>query len=192
MFNKNSSIITTKKWLQNVTCSLGVVGISTLIGFPIVAQVYPPIYLFQPLASTNYPYRDGNNNLVDSIEEETHFANLASELKEAGLTETLRSEQYTVLAPTDEAFDALPDDVFDKFSQPENRLKVLQYHLVSGEVSEADLAAGEIETIAGSEVSVSSENGVVMLNDAKAKHPSITATNGVIIEIDRVLLPPDF
>ena len=192
MFKKNLSIITMKKWLQNVTCSLGVVGISTLIGFPIVAQVYPPLYLFQPLASNNYPYRDGNSNLVDTIEEETNFANLASELKEAGLTETLSSEQYTIFAPTDDAFDALPDDVFDKFSQPENRLKVLQYHLVSGLVSEDDLAAGEIQTSTGSKISVSSENGFVMLNDAKAKHPSITATNGVIIEIDRVLLPPDF
>ena len=82
--------------------------------------------------------------------------------------------------------------MFDKFSQPENRLKVLRYHLVSGVVGEEDLAVGEIKTVAGSEISVSSENGVVMLNDAKAKHTSMTATNGVIIEIDRVLLPPDF
>lgn len=192
MFNQNSSNITSKKWLKNVAGSLGVAGIITLIGFPIVAQVYPPLYLFQPFASNNYPYRDGNSNLLKTIEQETNFANLASELKEAGLTETLSAKKYTIFAPTDDAFNALPDDVFDKFSQPENRLKVLQYHLVSGVVSEDDLAAGEIKTIGGSEISVSNENGVVMLNDAKAKHPSIAATNGVIIEIDRVLLPPDF
>ena len=192
MFQKKLQGLNIKKWQRNLTYGLAITGISTLVGLPIVAQVYPPLSLFQPLTDRNYPYRNGNSNLVDTLEEEANFVNLAAELKEAGLTDTLSFGEYTVFAPTDVAFDNLPEDVFDKFSQPENRLKVLQYHLVSGVVSKNDLAQGKIDTVAGSKISVNSSNDVVMLNDAQAKHPSIAATNGVIIEIDRVLLPPDF
>ena len=192
MFQKKLQGLNIKKWQRNLTYGLAITGISTLVRLPIVAQVYPPLYLFQPFASSNYPYRDSNSNLVDTLEGEANFETLADELEKAGLTDTLSSEEYTVFAPTVAAFDALPEDVFDKFSQPENRLKVLQYHLVSGIVSESDFNRGEIDTVAGSTISVKGSNDVVMLNDAEAKHPSIEASNGVIIEIDRVLLPPDF
>ena len=101
-------------------------------------------------------------------------------------------EQFiTLLAFTDEAFDALPDDIYDKFT--ENRKKVLRYHLISRKVTQEDLDRGKIVTIdEGNEIKIFPPNGSVKLNNAKAKFPSMSAINGVIIEIDQVLLPPDF
>ena len=177
---------------------MGWAGIITLISLPMLAQEYPPYTLFQPYADPNYPYRDQEGNLVDTLNEESNFVNLVAELEEAGLTETLKQRKFTtILAPTDTAFEALPDDVFAKFSEPENRIKVLQYHLISGKIPKEDLdnldkEEIEIKTEAGNSVIIAYKNGVVTLNDANAKYPSIKASNGVIIEIDKVLLPPDF
>lgn len=193
MLKKNLQITTKQVKLKTLTCSLGFAGISLLIGLPILAQgFYPPLYLFQPQAGSNYPYRASNGNLLNTLEQESNFANLVAELEEAGLTETLQGEQFTVLAPTDAAFDALPDEVFDKLSEPGNLNRVLEYHLVAGEVSQEDIAKGEIQTVEGSIVNIDDGNDYISLNEAKASKPPIKATNGVIIEIDKVLLPPGF
>ena len=180
-------------WLKESISIISVAGISTLIGLPVLSQTYyPPMVFFQPLAYPNYPQRNEKGDLIESLESSTNFENLVVEVEAAGLTEKLQQEQLTVLAPSDEAFNALPDEVFDKFSEPENRPKVLQYHLIPGEVSEADINRGEITTLAGEVIAVSSDNDTLKLNDAQAVFPSTVAKNGVIIEIDRVLLPPGF
>lgn len=178
---------------KKITSSLSVVAISILTGVPIFAQgFYPPLYLFQPQAGSNYPYRDRETNLLNALERESNFANLVSELEEAGLTETLQTEQLTVLAPTDTAFNALPDEVFDQLTEPDNLERVLKYHLVAGQVSQEAIDRGEIQTLEGSIVTITNDNNSVSLNNAEANQPPIKATNGVIIEIDEVLLPPDF
>jgi uncharacterized surface protein with fasciclin (FAS1) repeats len=193
MSHKYLQILTSKSRIKNLACSLSFAGISTLMGTPILAQVfYAPLYLFQPQAGSNYPYRDLKTNLVNTLKEESNFVNLVDGLEETGLTETLQTEQYTVLAPTDAAFDALPDEVFDKLSEPENLTKVLQYHLVAGEVSEADITKGQAKTVEGNVVTISQDNNSVLINEAKANKPPIKTSNGVIIEIDKVLLPPGF
>lgn len=179
-------------FLKKIIGWTGVVGISTAIALPISAQFYPPYVLFQRYPDANYPYRNSKNNLIDTLAKDSQFKNLSAELSDAGLTETLKSGNYTIFAPTDEAFDALPDEIFDKFSQPENRLKVLQYHLVAGEVTKENVDRGKVETLAGEEIAIANKDGKVKINDANAKHPSTRASNGVIIEIDRVLLPPGF
>ena len=172
---------------------VGSAGIITLISLPLLAQLYPPYALFQPYANPNYPYRNEEGNVVDTLNQESNFVNLRAELEEAGLTETLKAEKFTtILAPTDAAFEALSDEIFTKFSQPDNRIKVLQYHLILGEVTKEDVDRGEIKTLEGNFIAISKNHGVVTVNDANAKHPSILASNGVIIEIDKVLLPPDF
>ena len=176
--------------------SIGIVGIAvlagvnTLISLPMLAQLSSPYALFQPPAHPNYRHERGN--IVDILNEESNFVNLVAELEEAGLAETLKEEKFTILAPTDAAFEALPDNVFAKFSKPENRIKVLQYHLISGEVTPEEVDRGEIKTVAGNSIAIANKDSVVILNDANAKHPSTLASNGVIIEIDKVLLPPDF
>ena len=165
-------------WLIKSSCVIALTGMSTLIGLPMFSQDR---------------YRTVENNLVATLKETGRFENLVAEIEIAGLTEQLESEQFTtLLAFRDEAFDALPDDIYDKFSQPENRKKVLRYHLIPGKVTQEDLDRGKIVTVEGNTIAVSSNNGNSKINDANAKFPYMSAINGEIIEIDRVLFPPDF
>ena len=168
-------------------------GISILVGLPVLAQsYYPPMVFFQPLAYPNYPQRNEQGNLVASLASNPDLENLIVEIEAAGLTERLKQEEFTILAPSDEAFNALSDEAFDKFSEPENRLKVLQYHLIPGKVTQEDIDRGEITTATGEKIAISQKNNTLRLNNATAEFPSTVAKNGVIIEIDEVLLPPDF
>jgi hypothetical protein len=191
---KNLKLFKTSNWTKKLSCWLGLTGISTLIALPVLAQFYPPYTLFQPLAYPGSPYRSCKSNIIDTLSKctDSQFDNLVAELKDAGLSKTVAQEKFTVLAPTDAAFNALPDEIFDKFSQPENRLKVLKYHLVSGEITKEDVDKGEVKTLEGNAIAISNEDGKIKLNDANAKHPSTVTNNGVIIEIDQVLLPPGF
>ena len=192
MQNSPTNFFQSQNWLRKSICLVSLTGISTLISLPVLSQLYPPMGLFQPTTIANYPYRSEDGNLVDSLNSNVNFENLAAEIEAAGLTETLQQKQFTLLAPNDDAFNALPDDVFDKFSQPENRIKVLQYHLIPGKVSQKDVEKGKITTVEGNDIAISNQDNKITLNDANAQHPSIVASNGIIIEIDRVLLPPRF
>lgn len=123
------------------------------------------------------------------------FKTLTAALAAAGLEETLSQEgPYTVFAPTDEAFAALPAGTVETLLKPENKeqlVKVLTYHVVPGEVTSDQLASGEVKTVEGSSVKVEvGENGV-KVNDAKVVQPDVKASNGVIHVIDKVILPPN-
>lgn len=125
------------------------------------------------------------------------FSTLAQAIEAAGLAETLAGEgPYTVFAPTDEAFAALPEGTLDTLLQPENKetlTQILTYHVIPAEVMAADVTAGEVETVAGSplDVTVDDATGDVMVNGANVVQTDISASNGVIHAIDEVLLPPD-
>jgi uncharacterized surface protein with fasciclin (FAS1) repeats len=193
MQNYKNNTCQFNKWFEKLIYMISVTGISTIIGLPVLSQsYYPPLVFFQPLAYPNYPQRSEKGNLVNSLESNTNLENLLTEIEAAGLTKQLQQKQFTVLAPRDDAFNALPNEVFNKFSQPENRLKVLQYHLIPGKVTEEDLKQGKITTLTGDAIAVSSDHNTLKLNNAQATFPSTVATNGVIIEIDQVLLPPGF
>ena len=184
-------------WLKKSVSTVGVAAISASIGMPVLSQsqsYYPPMSFFQPLAYPNYPQKSASEyDVLEGLENVTESTNLAYEIEAAGLTEEFQQEGITVLAPTDEAFAALSDEAIDKFSIPENRLKVLQYHLIAGQVKEEDLERGTITTSQGQEISVSGDNNILTFNDGvRAINKPTIAKNGVIIEIDRVLLPPDF
>ncbi|MBD2306283.1 fasciclin domain-containing protein [Chroococcidiopsis sp. FACHB-1243] len=172
----------------------GVAGVFALVAAPVAARFYPRYALFQPSAYSSYPYRSFKSSIADTLSKEAKFANLVDELKEAGLLDTLKqSGPFTIFAPTDDAFNALPKDIFRRYSQPENRKKVLQYHVVSGHVTPDRVDSGAIATVEGNAVKIAiAPDGTVKLNNAHGKHPSIVTQNGVIIEVDRVLLPPDF
>lgn len=185
----------TKSQLKKLACALGIAGFTTLISFPVLAKFYPPIYLFQPSAHRNYPYRN-SGNIAEKLAQNSKFANLYDELKQAGLLNDLKQGKYTILAPTNEAFNALPKNVFERYSQPQNRLRVLKYHLVANEIDAKDskeLDGKLIKTVEGNQIKITVDSQeMVKLNDAIGKPPSIQASNGVIIEVDKVLLPPGF
>ena len=122
------------------------------------------------------------------------FSTLVAAVAAAGLVETLQGEgPFTVFAPTNEAFAALPAGLVDKLLLPENKdllVKILTYHVVSGAVMAADVAAGDVPTVEGQSITITTDMGV-MVNDANVVTTDIVASNGVIHVIDAVLLPPD-
>jgi uncharacterized surface protein with fasciclin (FAS1) repeats len=194
MHNLNSSI--SKNWLTKLACFVGIAGVSTLISFPVLARFYPRYTLFQPSASSNYPYRNSENSIADTLAQDSKFTNLYNELKAAGLLETLKQPgHFTLFAPTNEAFNALPKDVFSRYTK--NRIKVLKYHLVSSKITESDVSdkhGKAIVTVEGSPIIITaiSEDGVKLNDDTNPKPPSIETKNGVIVEVDKVLLPKGF
>lgn len=136
------------------------------------------------------------DNLVAITASNASFKTLTSALQAAGLTETLAGAgPFTVFAPTDEAFAALPQEALQALLKPENKeilVKILTYHVVPGKVTSTDLKSGEITTVEGSPVPVvvGSSGVIVGKDNANVIKPDIEASNGVIHMIDKVLLPP--
>jgi uncharacterized surface protein with fasciclin (FAS1) repeats len=194
MLNKNRNPLITKNWIKKLTCFVGIAGVTTLITFPVLAKVYSRYALFQPSAYSSVPYRNSNKDIAQTLIQDSKFANLVGELKQAGLLDTLKQGNFTIFAPTDKAFNSLPKDVFKRYSQSENRMKVLKYHLVPGKITEKTVDSGAVITLEGQPVKivVDESSGTVKLNDAISKYPSTVASNGVIVEVDKVLLPPNF
>lgn len=121
------------------------------------------------------------------------FSTLVAAVTAAGLAETLSGTgPFTVFAPTNEAFAALPAGLVDKLLLPENKdilVKILTYHVVAGKIMAADVMAGDVASVEGSKFTVSTEGGV-KVNDAKVTATDIPASNGVIHVIDSVIVPP--
>lgn len=144
---------------------------------------------------------DAADDIVDTAVEAGSFSTLVAAVQAAGLEETLRGEgPYTVFAPTDDAFAALPEGTVDGLlAEPEGALTdILTYHVVEGEVLAADVAGldgQEVTTVAGTTFTVAvGEDGSVTLTDAAGGEVTVTTTdittsNGVIHVIDGVLMP---
>ncbi len=135
-----------------------------------------------------------DKNIVEVASEAGAFKTLTAALKAADLTETLEgSGPFTVFAPTDEAFAALPAGTVDALLKPENKsklVKVLTYHVLSKKAAAADLTSGDVPTVESSNVKISVSDSGVMVNDAKVIKPDVMASNGVIHVIDKVIVPP--
>lgn len=120
------------------------------------------------------------------------FKTLVMAAQSAGLAETLAGEgPFTVFAPTDEAFAALPTEIVNALMLPENQdllTQVLTYHVVPGEVTSSDLTTGGVETLNGG-LAVRVEPNQVVVNNASVIMADVPASNGVIHAINRVLIP---
>ena len=143
-------------------------------------------------AETEAAAADAPKDIVDTAVAAGSFTTLAKLLTDAGLIETLKGEgPFTVFAPTDEAFAAVPADTLAALGADKALLtKVLTYHVVPGKVMAADIAAGDVATVAGPTVKLTVADGKVMVNDATVVTADVAASNGVIHVIDKVLLPP--
>ena len=133
--------------------------------------------------------------IVDVASGNPDFSTLVAAVGAAGLVETLSGEgPFTVFAPTNDAFAALPAGLVDKLLLPENKdvlTQILTYHVVSGAVMAADVTAGDVPSVEGSPITVTVEGGTVKLNDsATVIATDVMASNGVIHVIDAVILPP--
>ena len=131
-------------------------------------------------------------DIVDTAVAAGSFTTLAKLLTDAGLVETLKGAgPFTVFAPTDKAFAAVPADTLAKLGADKALLtKVLTYHVVPGKVTAADIKPGDVATVAGPTIKLSVVDGKVMVNDATVTTADVMASNGVIHVIDKVLLPP--
>jgi uncharacterized surface protein with fasciclin (FAS1) repeats len=136
----------------------------------------------------------GNADIVETAQNADGFETLVAAIEAAGLADTLKGEgPYTVFAPTDAAFEKLPEGTLDSLLRDENRDKliaILSYHVVPGKVTSEQVAGlSDATTVEGGELSISRSGNSVMINDATVTTADIVASNGVIHVIDTVLLP---
>lgn len=121
------------------------------------------------------------------------FSTLVAAVTAAGLVETLQGAgPFTVFAPNDAAFAALPAGLLDKLLLPENLAvltSILTYHVVSGKIMSTDVMAGDAPSVEGSTIALGTTDGV-QVNDATVIAADVEASNGVIHVIDKVLVPP--
>lgn len=138
-------------------------------------------------------------DIVETASNTESLSTLVTAVQAADLVETLQGEgPFTVLAPTNAAFDALPEGTLNDLLLPENKdtlAGILTYHVISGEVLSSDLTDGQVvTTVQGEELTVSLADGMVMFTDAKGGSATVTtadvrAGNGVVHIIDTVLMP---
>ncbi len=138
-------------------------------------------------------FADGHSkDIVDTAVDAGSFTTLVAAVEAAGLVETLKGEgPFTVFAPTDDAFAALPEGTVEGLlADPEALANILTYHVVAGKVMSGDLTNEMMAaTVNGADVTIMTEGGV-MVNDATVVTADIEASNGVIHVIDKVILPP--
>ena len=134
-------------------------------------------------------------DIVDLAVATDDLSTLVAAVKAGGLVETLKGDgPFTVFAPTNEAFAALPEGTLESLLKPENKdmlVQILTYHVVPGKVKSTDLKDGmKATTVEGSNVKVMINKDGVRINDANVKSADIMATNGVVHVIDKVIMPP--
>jgi len=133
-------------------------------------------------------------DIVETAKSTGTFTTLTAALDAAGKTSMLQEKgPYTVFAPTDEAFAALPKGTVEELLKPENKTKlgkILAYHVLSGKVMAADVKTMKATTANGADLDVVVKDGKVTVNDATVVKADVAADNGVIHVIDKVLMPP--
>ena len=138
------------------------------------------------------PRAQGTKDLVDVAVAAGSFKTLVAAVQAAGLVDVLkRPGPLTVLAPTDEAFAKIPKADLDALMKDKVKLSaVLQYHVLTGNVSAADLKSmKDFGTAQGGRIQISASGNTLKINNATVVKPDVPASNGVIHVIDTVLLP---
>jgi transforming growth factor-beta-induced protein len=135
------------------------------------------------------------SDIVDTAVADGRFTTLVAAVQAAELVDALKGEgPFTVFAPTDDAFAALPEGTVESLLLPENKqalTDILLYHVVEGKVMAADVTGLEsAATLLGKDIAIKVDMGNVYINDAKVIITDIETSNGVIHVIDAVILPP--
>lgn len=136
---------------------------------------------------------EDNKTIVEIAAANEAFSTLVAAVTAAELAETLSGEgPFTVFAPTDEAFAALPEGIVETLLKPENKdqlVAILTFHVVAGKVMSSDVAPGKVETVNGNSLTIAVNEGVVTVDGATVVAVDIEGSNGVIHVIDAVVLP---
>ena len=131
-------------------------------------------------------------SVADTIARDPQLSTLNGLVKQAGLADTLKAAgPYTVFAPTNDAFKAVPAKTLEELSKDPARLKdVLSYHVLPAKVAAADVKNANAKTVQGANVSLAKAGTFVTVEDAMVQTADINAINGVVHTVDRVLMPP--
>ena len=130
--------------------------------------------------------------IADTAARTPQLSTLNKLLNDAGLADTLRGAgPFTVFAPSDEAFKAVPAKTMAELAANKELLKsVLSYHLLAGKVTAADAKNGNLKSVQGADLAVSKAGSFVTVEDAVVTQADVAASNGVLHIIDKVLMPP--
>ena len=133
-------------------------------------------------------------NIVETAVSNGSFKTLVAAVTAAGLGETLSSKgPFTVFAPVDAAFEALPTGTVETLVKPESKEKltgILTYHVLAGKILSTDLTDGMVaKTVNGEEVTIRLRDGKVFVNDSEVVIADVVTSNGVVHAIDKVLMP---
>ena len=167
---------------------------------PTIPTVTPPLTTTSPVTPSPVGTTANRNlaELAQSAASQGQFQTLTRAVQAAGLNDQLTTPgPYTVFAPTDAAFAALPKATLDNLLKPENKqklVKLLAYHVVPGQVTSSQLTSGQVKTIEGTPVTVKVDNTskTITVNGAKVTQADIPASNGIVHIVDKVILPPNF
>lgn len=204
MFTNHKKIMKVSKQSPLISLCLGLVALSTTTlfsTFPAIAENCTQEKTSSNLLAggmkptTRTTKKTTTGTIVEVAATNGSFNTLVAAIKAAGLVETLSEKgPFTVFAPTDKAFEALPKGTVESLLKPENKAKlqkILTYHVVSGEVTSNMIKSGDVNTVEGSPVSVSVNDGKLKVGSANIISVDVDASNGVIHVIDKVLLPPN-
>jgi len=199
-------------WMKQLTGFAGVIGASALIGFPAwahitsstsVANATQTKQVAGKVKTAASPAPTGaspastaaGKDIVAIASGDAQFKTLTKALGSAGLVTTLQGKgPFTVFAPTDAAFAALPKGTVEDLLKPANKAKltkILTYHVVPGSVLSTSLKSGDVKSVEGSSLKVAVSTNKVTVGGANVVKADIKASNGVIHVIDKVLMPPD-
>ena len=133
-------------------------------------------------------------NIVETAVSNGSFKTLVAAVTAAGLGETLSSKgPFTVFAPIDAAFAALPTGTVETLVKPESKEKltgILTYHVLAGKVLSSDLTDGMVaKTVNGEEITIRLKDGKVFVNDSEVVIADVETSNGIVHAIDKVLMP---
>ena len=181
--------------LLGKTFAVAIATASVLVSTPTYAESFSSTKTCDTIVSQAGRETKQNKTIVEIAASDSNFETLVTAVKAADLAQTLSGDgPFTLFAPTNEAFAALPKGTLDKLLKPENKAalqKVLTYHVVSGSVESTDLKSGDVGTVEGNSVNVKVQGNGIRVNKSKVIKADIKAGNGIIHVIDQVLLPPD-
>jgi len=180
-----------KRWILMIAAALSLSLVAAACGGDEEEPTTTP-------SETTAPADTSDMTITQIVADNPDFSTLLTAVEAAELGETLSGDgPFTVFAPTNEAFAALPEGTLDSLLEPSSKddlAAILTYHVVSGKIMAADVTPGEVMTVNGASFTVSVEDGTVFLTDASGGKAQVIATdvpasNGVIHVIDAVLLP---
>jgi uncharacterized surface protein with fasciclin (FAS1) repeats len=139
-------------------------------------------------------YSTQAQGILEQAENTSELSTFVTACKAANMEAVLNGDgPYTVFAPSNDAFAALPQGTLESLLKPENKdqlVKILKYHVVPGKVLSDDVGQGKTPTVQGEELDIAVSNDMVMVNGAIVTKADVEASNGVIHVIDQVIMPP--